>query len=296
MKLIKKLQKALVQPALILAKVKPLGGQAIIEGVMIKATDNVSMAVRLPTGKIKTKKTKQKALTQRYKVLNVPFIRGVINILEMFVIGVHALTWSANQQGEDEQLGPLEWFFTFAMAILLTIGLFIILPYYAAKLVFSPETILFGLFDGLLRLIVFVLYLWGISFMKDVQRLFEYHGAEHMAVHCYEHNQKLSVANVKQFPPEHPRCGTSLLLFVVGVSIILFSIVRTPHWYFNLSARILLIPVVMGISFELLKLSARFNCMKWLTFPGIWTQKITTKQPAADQIEVAISAVNLAKR
>ena len=273
---------------------KPLGGQAIVEGVMIKGTNNISMAVRAKN-KIITKKEPFKSATETHKILAIPFIRGVIHLWEMLIIGIKALTWSANQQGEEEQLGPFEWIFTFGIAIIMTIGLFILLPYYASKFVFSPDTIKFGILDGVLRLIVFLGYLFVIGLMKDVKRMFQYHGAEHMAVHCYESGKKLTIANAKKYEKEHPRCGTSLLIFVVAVSIILFSVVRTPHWYYNIPARIILIPAVAGISYELLKLSARFECLKWLSYQGIWTQKLTTRKPTDKQIEVAIAAVNKAR-
>lgn len=274
---------------------KPLGGQAIVEGVMIKAPDNISIAVRLPNKKIKTKKEKFISATQKYKILNLPFIRGIIHLGEMMVVGIKALTWSANQQGEEEELGPTEWIITFSLAILFTIGLFVLLPYYAAKFFYDPHTVRFGLVDGLIRLLVFLIYLVAIGFMSDVRRMFQYHGAEHMAVHCYEHKLALKVNNVKKFPPEHPRCGTSLLIFVVAVSIVVFSLVRSEHWYYNIPARVFLIPAIAGISYELLKFSARYSWLKWLTYPGIWTQKLTTRKPDARQIEVAIAAVNKAK-
>ncbi len=274
---------------------KPLGGQALIEGVMIKAPDNVSMAARIPSGKIVSKRERHVSLASKYKILGLPFVRGVIQLGDMMVVGINALNWSAAQQGDEGELGTWEWVITFGIAILLVVGLFIILPYYGAKFVFSPSSVAFGLLDGILRLVVFLLYLFAIGFMKDVRRMFQYHGAEHMAVHCYEHKKALKVQNVKQYPPEHPRCGTSLLIFVVAVSIILFSVVRTPHWYYNVPARILLLPVVAGISYELLKFSAKFSWLKWLTYPGIWTQKLTTRKPTARQIEVAIAAVNKAK-
>ncbi len=278
-----------------MTKLKPLGGQALIEGVMIKAPDNISIAVRLPNKKIRTKKDKFISATQRHKLLNLPFVRGVIHLFEMMVVGIKALTWSANQQGEEEELGPKEWAITFSMAILLTIGLFVLLPYYAAKFFYDPHTVRFGFLDGIIRLLVFLAYLFAIGFMADVRRMFQYHGAEHMAVHCYEHKLPLQVSNVRKFPPEHPRCGTSLLIFVVGVSIVLFSVIRTEHWYYNLPARVVLIPVIAGISYELLKFSAKYSWLKWLSYPGIWTQKLTTRKPDAKQIEVAIAAVNKAK-
>ncbi|VVB81549.1 Uncharacterised protein [uncultured archaeon] len=273
---------------------KSLGGQAIVEGVMIKGEDNISMAVRA-NKKIITKKEPFHSATEKHRILRLPFIRGVIHLWEMMIEGIKALTWSANQQGEEEELTPIEWIFTFGIAIVLTVGLFILLPYYASRFVFSPDTIKFGILDGVIRLSIFFIYLAGIGLMKDVKRMFQYHGAEHMTVHCYESGKKLTVANAKQFPKEHARCGTSLLVFVVAVSIILFSIVRTPHWYYNVPARILLIPAVAGISYELLKISARYRFLKWLTYPGIWTQKLTTRKPNDKQIEVAIAAVNEAK-
>jgi len=273
---------------------KPLGGQAIVEGVMIKGTDNYSMAVR--TGKkIKTKREPFTSATEKHKILAIPFIRGIINLFEMMAIGIKALTWSANQQGEEEELGTKEWIFTFGIAIILTIVLFVLLPYYASKFVFSPDTIKFGILDGILRLLVFLGYLFAIGFMKDVRTMFQYHGAEHMTVHCYESGKKLTVANAKKFAKEHARCGTNLLIFVVAVSIVLFSVVRTPHWYYNVPARILLIPLIAGISYELLKISSKYKWLAWLSYPGIWTQKLTTRTPNDKQIEVAIAAVNCAK-
>jgi len=277
-------------------KIKPLGGQALIEGVMIKAPNKVAMAARKPDGKIVAKGMRHVSLTNKYKILNMPFMRGVIQLFEMMVIGIKALTWSANQQEEEEEeLGTKEWVIAFTFAILLTIGLFVLLPYYGAKFFFKPDTIAFGLADGVARLLVFLLYLVTIGLMKDIRIMFQYHGAEHMSVHCYEHKEALNVKNVRKYPAEHPRCGTSLLLFVVAVSIVIFSLIRTPHWYYNVPARIVLIPVVAGISYELLKLSARFRWLRWLSYPGIWAQKLTTRKPTAKQIEVAIAAVNKAK-
>jgi len=274
---------------------KPLGGQAILEGVMIKAPDNVSMAARLPNGNITCVRRKHVSLTQRYRILSIPLVRGVILLAEMMVVGVKAITWSANQQGDDEELGFLEWLLTFAMAVVLTIGLFILLPYYAAKFLVDTTSMLFGVIEGSMRLVVFIGYLVAIGLTEDVRRMFAYHGAEHMAVHCYEHKKELTVKNVEKFPPEHPRCGTSLLFFVVVVSIIFFSVIRTPFWYYNIAARILLIPVVAGISYELLKFSAKYRLLRPLTYPGLLVQKLTTRVPSNDQIEVAIAAVNKAK-
>lgn len=276
-------------------KRKPLGGQAIVEGVLIKAPDKYAMAVRLPNKKIKTKQVKSPSLSQKHKIFGWPLVRGVANLIDMLILGIRALTWSANQQGEEEELGMWEWLLTFGIAIALTVGLFVLLPYYAAAFFLPRETILFDLLDGLFRLLIFLAYLLVIGLSKDVQRMFQYHGAEHMAVHCYEHGKQLSVKNVRGYPPEHPRCGTSLLFFVVVVSIVLFSVVRTEFWYYNLIARVLLIPVVAALSYEILKLTAKYPSLAILTYPGIIVQKLTTRKPKADQIEVAIAAVEKAQ-
>jgi uncharacterized protein YqhQ len=177
----------------------------------------------------------------------------------------------------------------------LTIGIFILLPYYLAKLISDPPSFSFNLFDGMFRLIAFFIYLFFMGLFKDIKRMFEYHGAEHMTVHCYEAKKQLTVENIKKFPKEHARCGTSLLVFVVVVSILLFSLIKTGTWWINIPARILLIPLVAGISYELLKLSARLKWLSWLALPGIWTQKLTTKYPNEKQIEVAIVAINKVK-
>jgi len=270
-----------------------LGGQAIVEGVMIKSPSKVCMAVRLPSNKIRVKCIKYKSPG---KISKLPFVRGVVQLFDMLIIGVKALQWSSEQQGDDEKLDNKGWFFVFAFAFLMTIGLFVLLPYYGSRIFSKPDTLIFGLIDGILRLLIFFVYLLLIGFMSDVKRMFEYHGAEHMAVHCYESKKELTVANAKHFPPEHSRCGTSLLIFVIAVSIVLFSLIRTPHWYYNVPARILLIPVIAGISYELLKFSAKFKCLRWLTLPGVWTQKLTTRRPDDKQLSVALVAVREASK
>jgi len=270
-----------------------IGGQALIEGVLIMAPDRYAMAARLPDGKIKTKVMKHKSVTKRSKLLGTPFLRGIIYLYEMVVIGSKALTWSAEQQGE-EQMKPWELVVTFGGAILLTIGIFVVAPYYAAKIFVDPPGFVFNVLDGVFRLIALFAYLFIIGLMKDVKRMFEYHGAEHMSVYCHEHGEELTPENVAKFQKEHPRCGTALLVYVVAVSILVFSILHTPYWYVNITGRILLIPIVAGISYELLKLAARVKWLSWLSLPGIWTQKLTTHAPDKEQIEVAIAAVKAA--
>ncbi len=275
-------------------KKQHIGGQAVIEGVLIVSPKKISIAVRTEKGKIKTLKQKRKPFLEKYPIFKIPFVRGIFYLIEMLVTGMKALTWSSEQQGEEEKLGFWGLFITFGLAIILTIGLFIILPYFLSKIFFNPPSFSFNLLDGFFRLLVFFGYLVLIGQMKDVKRMFQYHGAEHKAVHCYEAGKKLTVKNVRRYAKEHARCGTSFLIYVIVISILLFSVIKTGVWYWNILFRILLIPVVAGISYELLKISSKYQeffLFRWLVKPGIWTQKLTTRKPTDKQLEVGIKAV-----
>jgi len=260
-----------------------------MEGVMIKSPKKLSLAVRLQDGKIKTKVDKH--ITKTKGIYGMPFVRGIIQLVDMLIIGTKALQWSAEQQGEEE-IGKKEWAIVFIFAMAMTIGLFILAPYYLSKIFFETKSLYFGLTDGIIRLVIFLGYLFIIGLMPDIKRMFEYHGAEHMTVHCHESGQELIVKNVQKFAKEHARCGTSLLVFVIGLTIIAFSLIRSQHWYYNIPLRIVFIPVIAGISYEFLKIGDK---IKWLSYPGIWVQKLTTRKPDAKQIEVAIKAVENAK-
>jgi uncharacterized protein YqhQ len=273
-----------------------VGGQAIIEGVMMKTPDWVGAAARTPSGKIVTVRKRYGSFTQKSWVLRLPFVRGIIFLVEMMVLGIKMLNWSADQQAEkkEEKLSSWETALAMIMSLALAVVLFVVAPYYLARIFTAGSTIVFNLIDGLFRIVIFVLYLWGIGLFKDVKRLYQYHGAEHMTVHCKEHGLALTPENVKKFSPVHSRCGTSLLMFVIVVSILLFSIIHDPRWYVNVPLRILLIPVIAGVSYELLKLSARFPrniILRILMQPGLWAQRITTRKPDKKQIEVAIAAL-----
>lgn len=272
-----------------------VGGQAIIEGVMMKNGPSYAAAVRLPTGKIEIMKDSHKSLTTKHKLLNLPLARGAIYLIEMMVLGMKTLTWSANQQtGEDEDLTTKELIFTFTLAFGLTILFFVVAPFFLASYFDPSRGFIFNAWDGLFRLLFFVGYVSAISFMDDVKRLFQYHGAEHKVVNCYEKKLKLTVANVRKQSTLHPRCGTSFIILVIGISVVLFSFIVTQFWYYKLLARIILIPVIAGISFELLKFSAKFTghpIIQMIIYPGLMMQKITTKEPDDEQIEVAIKAV-----
>lgn len=267
-----------------------IGGQAVIEGVMMRDKENFAVAVRLPNGKIKLKKENSSKLP---KILTFPVIRGAVGLGYMLKDGLHALVWSSNQQlGKEEKLSKKELFFTIATSLLFAIIIFVAVPFFSAQF-FQSDGIWFNILDGLFRIILFVAYLAIISHMKDMKTLFQYHGAEHKTIYCYEAGRKVTMENVKQFPRQHHRCGTSFLFMVLLTSIIVFSFV-IGAWWVKLSGRILLLPVIAGISYELIKLGDRFHhnfLAKMLIAPGIWLQEITTKEPTDKQIEVAMKAL-----
>lgn len=287
-----------------------IGGQAVIEGVMIRGPEKYVVAVRKNKkiisrhGKIPIKKN---------KFLKLPFVRGFVNLADMLVIGMKSLMWSAEQAGAEEKVSRKEItsivIFTSIIAVLFMIAL----PYFLTSLLgFAEEKkpIMFNLIDGIIRISIFLIYIFAISFMKDVKILFQYHGAEHKAIHCYEKGKKVNIENVKDYTTLHPRCGTSFLLIVFIVSILVFSILPSIILFYypdflNLNSwlrrgilfpvRILLIPVIAGVSYEILKLSDRRQnsfLFKLVSMPGLLLQKITTQEPNKKQIEVAIYSVD----
>lgn len=277
---------------------KHIGGQAVIEGVMMKGEKDIAIAVRKKK-KIITKKIKYTPATEKCKILKLPILRGIANLIEMMIIGVKALTWSADQQvGKEEKITKKELAITMFISFGAVILIFVIAPYYLTKIFVKEPTLKFNLIDGAFRIVIFFIYLYAIGLMKDMKRVFQYHGAEHKAVNCYEANAKLTPANAMKYPKEHIRCGTSLLVIVIIVSILLFSLIRDPRWYVNIPIRILLVPVIAGIGYEAVKLASRFErnlLVRIVTLPGLLTQKFTTKEPNEKQLEVAIKALNAAK-
>ncbi|MBW3012021.1 DUF1385 domain-containing protein [Candidatus Woesearchaeota archaeon] len=278
---------------------KVIGGQAVIEGVMMKSDSKLAISVRKPDGKIKTTSRSLNPIGSRIKLLSKPFVRGTVVLFETLVLGLEALSWSAREADEDEKpLSKLAMALTIVISFLLAIGLFIVLPLYLTKFIVESRGFLFNLMDGLIRLVVFLGYLLIISMMKDVKRVFEYHGAEHMAVHCYEEGKPLNVQNVRKYTTLHGRCGTAFVIIVLVFSILVFSLITSPNILVKLVGRIILIPVIAGVSYEILKFTDRFkkNKIVWLIMqPGLFIQKITTKQPVDKQIEVAIEALKAAK-
>lgn len=287
-----------------------VGGQAVIEGVMIRGPKKYVVACRKKDGIVYRNGS---IPSTRNRFFKLPFARGFFNLADMMVIGIKSIMWSAEQAGEeDEKLTRKDVFITMLLSIGAVILFFIALPYFLTHLFGIAEEqkpILFNMVDGLIRISIFLIYIYAISHIKDVKRLFQYHGAEHMAIHCYEHGKSLDSANVRRFTTLHPRCGTSFLLIVFIVSIFVFSILPSALSYYypefaNFSAwsrkgilfpiRILLIPIVAGISYEILKISDKKQnnfLFKAISMPGLWLQKITTQKPNQKQIEVAIASL-----
>jgi uncharacterized protein YqhQ len=273
-----------------------IGGQAVIEGVMMKGDSSYSVAVRKPDGKIVIQKKNFVSLSKKKKFFSLPFLRGFVQLSEMLVVGMKSLIWSANisEEKESDKLNKKEIGLTLFISILLTVGIFIVLPYYATKIFVSSQGFLFNLIDGFFRVFVFFAYLLFVSSLKDMKRIFQYHGAEHMSVGCYEAKKPLTPENCRNFAKEHPRCGTSFLVYVIVVSILVFSVIKTNVWYLNIGLRILLIPVIIGVSYEVLKFASKYKkflFFRILILPGLWTQRITTKKPDDKHLEVAIAAL-----
>ena len=273
-----------------------VGGQAVIEGVMMRGPKLTATAVRDPSGKIQVEVKPVHSISERFPILKKPFIRGTVSLIESLVIGMKSLSYSAKMAGEeDEQLTDKEMAGTIVFALVLASILFIAIPTGAAKLfhVITADPVFLNLMEGFLRLIIFLAYIWGISRMKDIRRVFQYHGAEHKTIHCYEAGLPLNVANVQQFSRLHPRCGTNFLLIVMLVSIFVFAFLGWPSLAERIASRILLLPVVAGISYEIIRLAGRSDnkIIQTAIKPGLWLQYLTTRPPADDMVEVAIESV-----
>ncbi|MBI4154558.1 DUF1385 domain-containing protein [Candidatus Woesearchaeota archaeon] len=286
-----------------------IGGQALIEGVMMRNKEKLAMAVK------KGKRIIIKAEdVKRNLWFKIPIIRGFLIFLEILVSGIKALIWSANiqEEKEEEKISSLSIYFTILFSILIVVLIFILLPYlltYLTGLRENSNPIAFNIIDGVIKVVIFIAYLLIISKSKDVYKLFQYHAAEHKTIACYESGKSLTVKNIKKFPKEHARCGTSFIIITLIISIIIFALIPTILKYFFpvistfslikqksifFPVRILLIPLIMGVSYEALRISAKFKSkliMKPLTFPGLLMQKITTKEPRDYMIEVAIVAL-----
>ncbi|MDD4600061.1 MAG: DUF1385 domain-containing protein [Negativicutes bacterium] len=263
---------------------------------MMRGPSLIATAVREPSGQITIKTEPLKTITDRYPILKKPMLRGVVALVESLVYGLKALSFSAQASGEEEeQLTTKEIVLTMLFALGLAIVLFVIVPTGAAKYIHSSITDprLLNLFEGVLRLVIFLAYVGGISMMKDIQRVFQYHGAEHKTIHAYEAGVPLDIEHVRQYSTLHPRCGTNFLLIVMIVSIIVFAFLGWPDLWLRITSRIVLMPLVAGIAYEIIRFAGRSQ-KKWVMYailPGLWLQKLTTREPSDDQIEVAIRSL-----
>lgn len=304
-------------------KMTSIGGQAVIEGVMMRGPHRTAVAVRKPDGEIIIDEKETKGIGKWSKF---PIIRGCVSFVSSMVIGVQALMFSAKFFEEEDVIGDTKndnkskneskktkdksvdtkseetiptWmlYLSVFLAVGMSIGLFIVLPNLISNIfVINREEnpVVYNLVESIVKIIIFIGYLVLVSQMKDIKRTFEYHGAEHKTIFCYENGEELTVENVKKYPRFHPRCGTSFLLFVVIISIIVFSLVGVyKNPLINMGIRLLLLPIVAGISYEIIKFAgkSKSKCVTWLNTPGKWLQRLTTREPDESQIEVAIASM-----
>jgi uncharacterized protein YqhQ len=282
-----------------------VGGQAVIEGVMMRSPGVIATAVRNPDGRIVIRKKPFKSVIARWKWLNIPVLRGGIHLVETMGLGIDALMFSADQSESEDRIAaekaPLKdrlWMWaTVAFAFVLSLGLFFYLPLLATDWLGAEGTVWFNIVDGIIRVALFILYLLAISRMKDMARVFEYHGAEHKSIHAFEHARPLDAGGARPFTTLHPRCGTSFLFFVMIISILVFMFLGKPENVGEQLLRLAFVPVIGGLAYEAIKLSGKFCDAWWLKpaiAPGLWLQKITTSEPEDDQLEVAMAALRAA--
>jgi uncharacterized protein YqhQ len=286
---------------------KPIrvGGQAVIEGVMMRSPNSMAVAVRKPNGEIVVKQEGLNFFSEKHLFFKFPLVRGVITLLSALVLGIRALNFSANQalsEGEGEK-DPSSWTMniTFVVALCFGIFLFFLIPLFLTKWMrfaipmLSESGLLFNLVDGAIRLMIFLAYLWAISFFKEIRRVFEYHGAEHKSIFAFESGEELVIDRVKGFSYLHPRCGTSFLLVVMVVSILVFALI--PHhlpFGYKVASRVVFIPLIAGLSYEIIRFADQkreSRGIQYFIMPGLWLQRLTAREPSEAQIEVALRAL-----
>ncbi len=285
-----------------------IGGQAVMEGVMMKNQDKYAVAVRKPDKEIIVEVSEYPGIIKNKKIRNMPILRGVFSFIESLVLGMKTLTFSASffeeeeekpktvqeikkdQKKEDAMMGG-----TVAVSVILAVAIFMVLPYYISLFFqrFTSSYLLIALLEGILRLVIFIGYVAGISLMPDIKRVYMYHGAEHKCINCIEHGMDLTVENVKKSSKQHKRCGTSFLLIVMIISIFFFMFIHVDSGVARLLLRLVLIPVIAGVSYEFIRLAGRSDnaLVNILSKPGLWLQNLTTREPDEDMIEVGIASV-----
>ena len=294
-------------------KYSGIGGQAVLEGIMMKNKDNYATAVRKPDGEIAIMKDTYVSMTEKVKLFSLPFVRGIFSFADSMILGMKTLTWSAGfieGDEEEEEPGKLEQFLidklgeklegalmaaVMVFSVFMAIAIFMVLPLLIANVFrrfITSETVM-AMIEGLIRIGIFIGYIKLISRMDDIKRTFMYHGSEHKCINCLENGLGLNVENVRKSSKEHKRCGTSFLLIVMVISILFFMVIRVDTIWLRIVSRIILIPVIAGVSYEVLRLAGTSNSkiMDIISRPGMWMQGLTTKEPDDSMIEVAIAAV-----
>ncbi len=287
------------------SKYSGIGGQAVLEGVMMKNGDKYAVAVRKPDGDIDVQTEEYKGTGGGAKITKLPFIRGVFSFIDSLVLGMKVTMHSAsfyeeeepqdekketNSKSDDIMMGA-----TVAFSVIIAVALFMVLPFLLSDLLgkFIRNESLIAIFEGVIRICIFIAYIVAISLMKDIRRLYCYHGAEHKCINCIERGRALNVRNVMRSSRQHKRCGTSFLMFVVLVSVIVFFFVRFDNMALKILVRLILIPVIAGISYEIIRLAGRSDniIVRIISAPGMWLQRLTTKEPDEDMVRVAIASV-----
>lgn len=292
-------------------KYSGIGGQAVIEGIMMMNRNDYAVAVRKPDREIEVKRDRYISITQKVKLFSLPFVRGVFRFADSMIVGMKTLTYSASffEDDEDSEPGKIEQFLNrvlgeklesaltalvMVLSFVMAIGIFMLLPLFIAGLfsgVIESERLM-AVLEGVIRILIFIAYIKLVSRMEDIRRTFMYHGAEHKCINCVEHGLPLTVENVRNSSKEHKRCGTSFILIVMVISILFFMVVRVDNVWMRFASRIVLVPVIAGVSYEILQLAGRSNSkfMDLVSRPGMWMQGLTTKEPDDSMIEVAIAA------
>ena len=285
-----------------------IGGQAVMEGVMMNGHMHYSVSVRKPSGEIQTELFDHQSMTEKHSVLALPVVRGVVRFVESLIIGMKTLNYSADFYMEEEEEKPKKSHFwqaygerilmagSIVAAVLICLGVFVALPVAVSRFLYTHVThhvYWMGLTEGVLRMLLFLLYLFLVSKVKDIARTFEYHGAEHKTINCFEAGESLTPEHVKKYSRFNKRCGTSFLFIIMLISILFFSFVQVTDPLLRFVLHVLLIPVIAGVSYEVLKFSAKSNSklINLLVAPGLLIQRMTTKEPDEQQIEVAIASV-----
>ena len=284
-----------------LAKPKPediAGGQAVIEGVMMRHGNKIATAVRRPDKEIVFQEREYIPLTKRCKILGWMFVRGTITLFEMMIVGIQALMFSADIALSEEERKPKSWemYLSFVISFTVAIFFFVVVPafFFTQIKIYIDNLLLLNILEGCVRLSIFLCFLFATLLMADMRRVYMYHGSEHKTVFAWEDDQELTVENVKKYSTRHPRCGTSFILFVMIVSILVFSLLGRPDFLQRVIYKILLLPVIAGISYEAIRFTGKYSKSKLvqlMSWPGLTLQRITTREPSDDQIEVAIAAM-----